>query len=169
MTFEVEVDRKRLVVDLNKYTCTCRQWELSGIPCIHAISCIYRVSDSPERYVDKCLEVATYMKSYDFRVSPMVGHESWERSGLHEVKAPPLRVDPTKKRGRRTTKRKKGYAEVLERNSKSGRVSKKGTIINCSVCRKPGHNKRKCKEIPATVETTTANETAPVSETDMNS
>ncbi|CAN1120663.1 hypothetical protein LINPERHAP2_LOCUS335 [Linum perenne] len=58
-------------------------------------------------------KVATYMKSYDFHVSPMVGHESWDRSGIEEVKAPRLRIDPTKKRGRRSTKRKKGREETL--------------------------------------------------------
>ncbi|CAN1762261.1 hypothetical protein LINPERHAP1_LOCUS8287 [Linum perenne] len=105
MKFEVMHRDTRLVVDLEKYTCTCRRWELSGIPCMHAIASIYQVSGIPERYVDSCFHVSTYIKSYGVHVSPMVGHESWQQTGKAAIKAPHLNIDERKKRGRRTTKR----------------------------------------------------------------
>ncbi|KAL3512947.1 hypothetical protein ACH5RR_025664 [Cinchona calisaya] len=35
-------------VDLGTKTCSCRQWELKGIPCNHAGACIFRRRDKPE-------------------------------------------------------------------------------------------------------------------------
>ncbi|CAN1144943.1 hypothetical protein LINPERHAP2_LOCUS14397 [Linum perenne] len=155
MKFEVTHRDTRLVVDLEKYTCTCRRWELSGIPCMHAIASIYQVSGIPERYVDSCFHVATYIKSYGVHVSPMVGHESWQQTGRATIKAPHLNIDETKKRGRRTTKRKKGPDEANKGRAGSGKVSKKGTIIRCSKCKHTGHNKKRCPELTPTTNVST--------------
>ncbi|CAN1126135.1 hypothetical protein LINPERPRIM_LOCUS4848, partial [Linum perenne] len=57
-SFEVRFQDKQMVVDLNNNSCTCRKWELSGIPCFHAVSCIYFLYRRPESYVDKCFEVS---------------------------------------------------------------------------------------------------------------
>jgi hypothetical protein len=39
--FEVqEKEDKKYVVNLTLGTCSCRYWQLSGLPCAHAISCI---------------------------------------------------------------------------------------------------------------------------------
>ncbi|CAN1310507.1 hypothetical protein LINPERPRIM_LOCUS28094 [Linum perenne] len=149
-----------MVVDLNKCTCTCRKWELSGIPCMHAVSSIYHLMDVPERYVDECFHVSTYIKSFGFHISPMVGHQAWKHSGRVAIKAPRLNIDQSKKRGRRTTKRKKGQEERTQKKSKEGRVSKKGTIMKCSACRLEGHNKARCpsKQTSEQTETPTATE-----------
>ena len=36
----VMVDDVRHNVNMGKRTCTCRQWQLDGVPCIHAITAI---------------------------------------------------------------------------------------------------------------------------------
>ncbi|CAN1837741.1 hypothetical protein LINPERHAP1_LOCUS35189 [Linum perenne] len=77
MSFEVRFDDKQMVVDLNKHTCTCCKWDLTGIPCYHAVSCIYFLHQFPEIYVDECYEVTKYISAYGFNVSPVIGHESW--------------------------------------------------------------------------------------------
>ena len=33
-----------LTVDMGSRTCTCRKWDMSGIPCCHAFSCIFFLS-----------------------------------------------------------------------------------------------------------------------------
>ncbi|CAN1786747.1 hypothetical protein LINPERHAP1_LOCUS17354 [Linum perenne] len=122
---------------------------------MHAIASIYQVSGIHERYVDSCFHVATYIKSYGVHVSPMVGHDSWQQTGRATIKAPHLNIDETKKRGRRTTKRKKGPDEANKGRAGSGKVSKKGTIIRCSKCKHTGHNKKRCPELTPTTNVST--------------
>lgn len=38
--FEVNCFGQQVVVDLEKHTCTCYQWDLTGIPCKHVVSAI---------------------------------------------------------------------------------------------------------------------------------
>ncbi|XP_062100231.1 uncharacterized protein LOC133806114 [Humulus lupulus] len=38
--FQVDYDKKRCVVQLNEFFCICGQWQVRGIPCIHAAACI---------------------------------------------------------------------------------------------------------------------------------
>ncbi|CAL9030592.1 unnamed protein product [Prunus brigantina] len=52
------------VVDLRAKTCSCRRWNLSGIPCPHAISAIFQRCENPIAYVDACYKLETYMKTY---------------------------------------------------------------------------------------------------------
>ncbi|KAH6757164.1 hypothetical protein C2S53_014804 [Perilla frutescens var. hirtella] len=49
------------VVNLQAHSCDCRQWDLSGIPCKHAISAIHAEGKLPEEYVHNCYSVETYM------------------------------------------------------------------------------------------------------------
>ena len=40
--FKVTNDRfNKFVIDLDTQECSYRKWQLTGIPCCHAISCIY--------------------------------------------------------------------------------------------------------------------------------
>ena len=42
------------VVYLKNKTCSCRLWQLSGIPCNHAMACIHRSKGSVLEHVDEC-------------------------------------------------------------------------------------------------------------------
>ncbi|GMI81513.1 hypothetical protein HRI_001820600 [Hibiscus trionum] len=46
-------------VNIQAWTCSCRKWELTGIPCVHAISVILSLPDRPEKYVAPCYHVST--------------------------------------------------------------------------------------------------------------
>lgn len=52
-------DGSQFRVDLEKMSCTCRTWELSGIPCKHAISAIFNPK-MPEDYAYSYYSVHTY-------------------------------------------------------------------------------------------------------------
>ncbi|XP_057790453.1 uncharacterized protein LOC131007556 [Salvia miltiorrhiza] len=53
--FEVENKDDRFIVSLPERNCSCRVWELTGIPCIHAISAIHFMKEDPANYVHKYL------------------------------------------------------------------------------------------------------------------
>ncbi|CAN1753129.1 hypothetical protein LINPERHAP1_LOCUS5032 [Linum perenne] len=136
---------KQMVVDLNNQTCTCRKWELSGIPCSHAISCIAFMQDRSENYVHMWYRVENYMKAYGVHISPMVGLESWQKTDRPAIKPPHVNIVGSTKKGRRQTVRRKGPKEAVERQSKQRaytvKVSRKGTVNKCSICHQPGHKR----------------------------
>ena len=51
-------------VNLEKNTCSCRKWDLSGLPCNHAVSAIYKSGGYPEDYVSNFNKRGMYLKSY---------------------------------------------------------------------------------------------------------
>ncbi|GMI95444.1 hypothetical protein HRI_003213700 [Hibiscus trionum] len=60
-------------VNIQAWTCSCRKWELTGIPCVHAISVILSLPDRPEKYVDPCYHVSTQRGIYSHLISPVRG------------------------------------------------------------------------------------------------
>ncbi|XP_025666853.1 uncharacterized protein [Arachis hypogaea] len=63
-----------MVVDLGKHTCSCRFWQLTGMPCMHAISAIQDKNDKrPEDYCHDWLKMDSYRKTYCFNVNPVKG------------------------------------------------------------------------------------------------
>ncbi|XP_059461824.1 uncharacterized protein LOC132190802 [Corylus avellana] len=50
--YEVTHNNKQYVVNLLRKTCGCRQWDMTGIPCAHAVSAIWFFNANPENYVD---------------------------------------------------------------------------------------------------------------------
>ncbi|CAN1801228.1 hypothetical protein LINPERHAP1_LOCUS22877, partial [Linum perenne] len=142
-TFQVRHRDKQMVVDLNNQTCTCWKWELSGIPCSHAISCIAFMQDRLENYVRMWYRVENYMKAYGVHISPMVGLESWQKTDQPAIKPPHVNIVGSMKKGRTQTMRRKGPEETVERQRKQRaytvKVSRKGTINKCSKCHQHGH------------------------------
>ena len=47
-------------VDLKAMTCDCRRWQLTGIPCWHAIACCRSERINPETLVHSCHSIDTY-------------------------------------------------------------------------------------------------------------
>ncbi|XP_038992977.1 uncharacterized protein LOC120116621 [Hibiscus syriacus] len=86
-------------VDMGSHSCSCRKWDLTGIPCA------------------KQWTHVTEMEP----ILPL------------ELRRPP---------GRPTKKRRK---EADEGNKNGPKLSKKGSMGNCSKCGKLGHNKRTCR------------------------
>ena len=51
-------------VDLKKEACSCRKWDLSGIPCCHVIACIWNIKKQPEDYVTACYKSVLFLYTY---------------------------------------------------------------------------------------------------------
>lgn len=50
--FEVSNGTYKYKVELAKTHCACRRWDLTSIPCCHAIACIWFNRGHPEDFVD---------------------------------------------------------------------------------------------------------------------
>ena len=130
--FEVKNGLQSFTVDLATAHCSCRKWNISGIPCAHAISCIFFNRQDAEQYVHPCYHVSTYKACYEPIITPINGANMWRPSGVTPVQPPIKRRPPGRPK-------KKRAREPNEPTRRAG-ISKQ-----CKTCGKLGHNKRSCK------------------------
>ncbi|CAH9146031.1 unnamed protein product [Cuscuta epithymum] len=136
VTFQVNMNLDSLNVDLAARTCTCRRWDMSGIPCCHAIACIFFLHHEPEDYVESCYKREVYLRAYAGSIPPIEGERHWPRIEC-PLYPPPIKIGP----GRPRVNRKK---DPFEDPKKSGKLTKHGMEITCSICQTKSHNKRRC-------------------------
>ncbi|XVF05886.1 hypothetical protein REPUB_Repub06bG0000700 [Reevesia pubescens] len=128
------------VVDMDRWDCSCKGWQLTGIPCCHAIAVISCIGRSPYEYCSRYFTTEYYRLTYAESVQPIpdVDRPLHKDSALAlvTVTPPPTRRPP----GRPTTK-KVGSQEVMKRQ------------LQCSRCKGLGHNKSTCKELCSVLDT----------------
>ncbi|PPR96859.1 hypothetical protein GOBAR_AA23815 [Gossypium barbadense] len=126
------------VVDLVQNSYSCRNWDLTGIPCMHALAVIHVKNEFPETYVQTWYTKQTQLQIYSNFVSPVRGPKQWvSLSNMLPILPPPLRRPP----GRPTKVRRK----EPDKSQTTERLSKRGVEMRCSKCKIISHNKRSCK------------------------
>ncbi|GKB71862.1 pentatricopeptide repeat-containing protein [Tanacetum coccineum] len=137
-SFEVRSGSDALKVDLSTRTCSCRMWQLSGLPCVHAISAIFKINKMPEEYVPNWFRKHFYYATYHNYLSPVGGIDFWpDQSQFSKVLPPKPRVMPGRPRKKRIRASHEGGSRT--------RVSKVGGQVTCQNCFQVGHNKKGCK------------------------
>lgn len=125
------------MVDINKKECSCRAWQVTGIPCMHGISCLKHERIKPEDVVSPCYSLVAFKNSYGEVIMPCRDQREWEKMNGAAI-SPPVYE---KHVGMPSKKRKKFFVETKE-----GRLSRHGIVSHCSICRSTEHNKRKCPD-----------------------
>ena len=59
---------KTYTVKLEFATCTCFEWQSTGIPCSHTIAAIIFIKDDPQIYTQAFFSLDGYRKSYDYAI-----------------------------------------------------------------------------------------------------
>ncbi|XP_020874677.1 uncharacterized protein LOC110226664 [Arabidopsis lyrata subsp. lyrata] len=75
-------------VDLKAYTCTCRKWQICGIPCEHAYGVILYKKLEPENFVCQWFRTAMWKRNYTDGVCPQRGPKFWPESHRPRVHVP---------------------------------------------------------------------------------
>ncbi|KAJ0020301.1 hypothetical protein Pint_31925 [Pistacia integerrima] len=69
---------RRYILNLQSQTCDCGMWQLSGVPCVHAVRCLlFRNIRNMEDYVDSSLRITSYVKTYADHIHPIPDPLSW--------------------------------------------------------------------------------------------
>ncbi|XP_031130170.1 uncharacterized protein LOC116031942 [Ipomoea triloba] len=127
-------------VDLMRGACSCRKWDLTGIPCKHAICAIWLKHGKGgvvHHYVSDCYSINSYLNTYGGRIKPLAGPSEWPKSNKQPL-LPPLY---TRKAGRPKKLRKMSAPEM----TKDGTHMNRSVIVkHCKKCNKTGHNARTC-------------------------
>ncbi|ONK66541.1 uncharacterized protein A4U43_C06F9260 [Asparagus officinalis] len=116
------------VVNLGSWECTCRRWQISGLPCQHAIAVCNRVNRSVYDYCSKYFTTEFYHATYSESIIPIPGVESIEFNNGANLFPPPARRNPQRPRRKRFN------------------PNKIVTVVRlCSRCKGAGHNKATCE------------------------
>lgn len=137
--FEIVGSYNQYKVKLEEKTCGRRKWELSGIPCVHAICEYNHLHMEPMDYVHDCYKVETYLKCYSYGLGPINGRDLWPKPDSPTMLPP----DVKKRAGRPKRARRREPEE--EPPADPHRVSRKGVKMTCGKCGKIGHNRRGSK------------------------
>ena len=128
---------KRHVVNLEEKTCTCREWQVSGKPCVHALAFITSVRGLHiESFVDECYSVDKFTAAYAPRIPSLTDMSQWPQSAHGFFLYPPILK---RSAGRPRNTRYKGGSEGRGTGKRSG--SQK-----CPICKNFGHRWKTCKE-----------------------
>ena len=134
--WQVSMAEFTFIVDLNKRTCGCRKWDVTGIPSCHAVLAIQAFNHRPKEYVDHLFKKEAYLLAYAGQIMPVPDKTQWLRTTFPDVDPPRFTVQP----GRPKKKRRKAPSERHVPSRSSKRVA-----IRCSRCKGFGHNVSGCK------------------------
>ncbi|GKV44483.1 hypothetical protein SLEP1_g51664 [Rubroshorea leprosula] len=122
-------------------TFTCRKWDLSGIPCMHAVAAILYNNENVYDHVPPCYKVETFINLYSNFITPIRGAPQWEKGDMPPVQPPVIR--------RAAGRPKKARRKVVDEKEKQpGKMGRKGVKMRCTLCGNIGHNKRSCRPQP---------------------
>ncbi|XP_056699506.1 uncharacterized protein [Spinacia oleracea] len=134
-TFEVRGDTVE-TVDIDQWECSCKVWQLTGLPCCHAVAVIGCMGRTLYEYCSQYFSVESYRLTYSETVNPVPStNGSFQNDSSQAAVTVTVTPPPTRRPPGRPTKKLFGSQEVVRRQ------------LQCSRCKGMGHNKSTCKEI----------------------
>lgn len=122
----------RHVVYLDKWTCTCREWQVTGKPCPHALALITTIRQpNMEKYVDTAYSVHRFQVAYASVIPNITDKKQWPKVDKGFKLLPPV----PKKRGV-GRQRKNRIPSALEKGK--GKATRQ---VQCPDCQRFGHRK----------------------------
>ena len=127
---EVKYKGRRWEVILDERKCTCRVWQVKGLPCVHAAAFIaFRRDNNWDKYVDPYFTVEKFKEAYALEIGPLPTKDQWVHIETEEKIYPPFIKRPA---GRPRKNRIVPHDESKRRHK-------------CPRCNEYGHHSRTCK------------------------
>ncbi|PWA36532.1 hypothetical protein CTI12_AA598990 [Artemisia annua] len=88
---EVKYKGRRWEVLLDEKTCSCRAWQVKGLPCVHAAAFIAFTRDNIwDSYVDSYFTIDKFKEAYASEIAPIPGKDQWVHIDASEKIHPPI-------------------------------------------------------------------------------
>ncbi|KAL3538751.1 hypothetical protein ACH5RR_002117 [Cinchona calisaya] len=135
--FEVLSTMRSHIVNIGTYSCSCRDWQLFGIPCSHAVAALTSCKKDVYAFTDKYFTANSYRKTYSKEMLPIPGKIGWKRETDVPVDEDARLVRPPKfRRPPGRPEKKRMCIEDINREKHT---------VHCSRCNQTGHYKTTCK------------------------
>ncbi|RWR93317.1 hypothetical protein CKAN_02256200 [Cinnamomum micranthum f. kanehirae] len=133
--FEVR-DNTVNIVNIETWDCTCQQWKMAGLPCIHAVAVLDHTGRNIYDYCSRYFTVEAYRATYLESINPVPDVEKPVQDDSTAIAI----VNPPIRRICRPPGRPKQKRTDLQVPRKRLRP------LHCSRCKGAGHNKKTCSE-----------------------
>ncbi|XP_020963561.1 uncharacterized protein LOC110265115 [Arachis ipaensis] len=134
--FEVHRQGHKVGVNLAQRTCTCNVWQLTGMPCRHAVAAMYKIGVNPEDFVHTWLTMDSIRATYAHTMKPVNSEEYWEPTDAPRPLPPPIK----RPAHRPKVKRRIDPVETEINPNKA----KKTFEVTCNKCGQKGHYYKTC-------------------------
>ena len=124
----------RHTVDLDKKECSCRRWQITGLPCTHALASSPLAVLETQKTVDDYYSVERFKKAYEGTVMPMTDRSQWPKVELGFKIWPPV------------LKRSAGRPRSRRIKSVQGGGKKVTRQMQCKRCGQFDHMMKTCNE-----------------------
>ncbi|VFR00848.1 unnamed protein product [Cuscuta campestris] len=134
--FEIVSTERTNIVDIRSRVCSCRRWQLYGIPCAHATAALISCGQNPHVFAEPCFTVHSYRETYSQMIFPIPDRSMWSEDGEGGSAKVEVTIGPPKTRrppGR--PKKKVLRLETLKRPKR---------VVQCGRCHMLGHSQKKC-------------------------
>ncbi|XP_042056426.1 uncharacterized protein LOC121801016 [Salvia splendens] len=122
-------------------------WQITGIPCTHAIATINKNGDDVARHVSRYYLKTTMIMLYENVLYPINGVDNWPKHTSDGV----LELAPPRSKRQRGRPKKLRHEEPQVRLHADGSESLRRTfVMKCRRCGQEGHNRRTCSNYPRT-------------------
>ncbi|XP_021733021.1 uncharacterized protein LOC110699815 [Chenopodium quinoa] len=133
--YEIHEGKSQFPLSLNSKICSCGAWQLSGIPCKHAVRAMLHAKVDPHNYVSSWYTARTYKQIYKYVINPVPDSSQWPPADANHPHIHPPKMKRSVGRPSRNRKREEGEDQP----------GKRSRTIKCSNCGNLGHNARNCK------------------------
>ncbi|KAJ7955333.1 Protein FAR1-RELATED SEQUENCE like [Quillaja saponaria] len=129
-TFEVRGESAE-IVDIDHWDCSCKGWQITGLPCSHAVAVCECIGRSPYDYCSRYLTVENFRLTYEQSIYPVPNVDSQVQNESNQpvIVMPP----PTKRPPGRPKMKQVDSIDIIKRQ------------LQCSKRKGLGHNKKTCK------------------------
>ncbi|VVA35383.1 PREDICTED: MuDR family transposase [Prunus dulcis] len=131
-TFEVRGESVD-IVDIDHWDCSCKGWQLTGLPCCHAIAVFECIGRNPYDYCSRYFTVESYRSTYAESIHP-VPNVDRPLPGESSLAAVTVTPPPTRRPPGRPKMKQAESLDIIKRQ------------LQCSKCKGLGHNKKTCKD-----------------------
>ena len=139
--------RRQYIVNLEEHTCDCRRWQVSGIPCAHALAILLHLRKDPFSYVARYFQSRLYQQTYACPIYPISDPMEWmpdfeflnSDSDDDADEDIPSTLPPN-------TRRPSGWPKnTRDRNSPERDEDQPKKLYRCSRCDGFGYNRKTCQ------------------------
>jgi hypothetical protein len=136
--FEIVSSERTNIVDTETRFCSCRRWQIYGIPCAHAAAALLSCGEDPRQYAHECFSVMKYRATYSQRIYPIPDRIHWSNSSSGPGQCYKSDVILRPPKIRRPPGRPK--MKILKMES----LKRPKRIVQCGRCHLLGHSQKKC-------------------------
>ncbi|KAL5548406.1 hypothetical protein UlMin_003637 [Ulmus minor] len=132
VTYHVKGGELEGVVDIFNKTCTCKEFDIDKLPCVHAIAAAHHTQVSVYSLVSPYYTKEYYVLAYGETIYPVGSQSQWDVPNEVATRVVLPREVKERKRGRPKTSRFPSVGEFRKRKNR------------CGKCGAYGHYKKKC-------------------------